>query len=256
MGTKSPTSLILLLALVIAAGTTPAFAVFGYTTINPPPGGELSHLQILQNVYGQTFTASGVDYIGDGGISARRVYDHDDIVYNTTHVYNHLPTDVDQIWMDGTVTVTAIAKYASYTQAFGWNGGGLGTEFVELVDQGDIGGPGVSFQVTSGSQFLWGYQAKNNPNCGWWEPGLEWWSKPDKQNHCISEDHLVTYFIEGASSTEAVWLIFMEDLRFYDCPPSDRDYNDFVVEIRAIPEPASLLLLGFGALTLLRKRKS
>jgi hypothetical protein len=48
----------------------------------------------------------------------------------------------------------------------------------------------------------------------------------------------------------------MEDLRFYDCPPSDRDYNDFVVEIRAIPEPASVLLLGFGAITLLRKRKS
>jgi hypothetical protein len=46
----------------------------------------------------------------------------------------------------------------------------------------------------------------------------------------------------------------MEDLRFYDCPPSDRDYNDFVVEIRAIPEPATIALLGLGGLLLRRKK--
>jgi hypothetical protein len=257
MRTKSTAALILFVALVMAVGTVPAFANpgFGYTTINPPPGGEKNHAQILHDIYNQNFTASGRDYVGSS-ITAKRVYDFDDIVYNTVHVYNHEPNDVDQIWTDGQVTVTALAKYASYTQAFGWNGDGLGTDFHLLVDQTDIGGPGVSFQITSGMQFLWGYQAKGDPRCDWWHDGenLEWWSRPESQHHCVGEDHMVTYFMEGASSTEAVWTIFMEDVRLSE--GSDRDYNDFVVEIRAVPEPGSILLLGLGALALLRKRKA
>jgi hypothetical protein len=66
---------------------------------------------------------------------------------------------------------------------------------------------------------------------------------------------MVTYFMQGASPTETVWTIFMEDVRFTD--GSDKDYNDFVVEIRAIPEPATICLLALGSLALLgRKRKS
>jgi hypothetical protein len=244
-----------LAALMIAAGGTPSFANpgFGYTPVNPPVvgNGEPNHAQILKDIYHQNFTLDGPggkDYVGDGGITAKRIYDFDDIYYNTVHVYNHEPNDVDQIWTDGAVTVTATAKYASYTQAFGWNGdGGLGTVFHKLVDNTDIGGPGVSFTITAGEEFLWGYQAKGNPY-----PNLEWWSWTDKNyNH---EDHMVTYFMEGASSTETVWTIFMEDLRF---DTSDKDYNDFVVEIRAIPEPATICLLALGSLALLgRKRRA
>jgi hypothetical protein len=48
-----------------------------------------------------------------------------------------------------------------------------------------------------------------------------------------------------------VWTIFMEDLRFVN---SDRDYNDFVVEIRAVPEPATICLLALGSLALLGRK--
>jgi hypothetical protein len=66
---------------------------------------------------------------------------------------------------------------------------------------------------------------------------------PEKHHHCIGEDHMVTYFMENASSTQTVWTIFMEDVRFTE--GSDRDYNDFVVEIRAVPEPGSILYLAW-----------
>jgi hypothetical protein len=238
---------------MFAAGGTPSFANpgFGYTLVNPPSTiGEANHAQILNIIYHQNFTldgANGRDYFGDGGINAKRIYDFDDIYYNIVHVYNHEPNDIDQIWTDGAVTVTAEAKYASYQQAFGWNEGGLGTVFHKLVDNTDINKPGVSFTITAGEEFLWGYQAKGNPS-----PGLEWWSWTDKNYN--QEDHMVTYFMEGASPTETVWTVFMEDLRFVD---SDHDYNDFVVEIRAIPEPATICLFGLGSLALLgRKRRA
>jgi hypothetical protein len=246
--------ILLLAALMVAAGGTPSFADpgFGYTPVAPPPAGEKNHAQILKDIYGQFFTPDGLNYVGDDGITAIRVYDFDDILYNTTHVYHHNPNDVDQIWTDGEVTVTALAKYASYDQAFGWNNDGLGTNFTLLVDDSNIGGPGVSFTITEGQEFLWGYQARRTGCTGWWwEPGLEWWSLVDEND---GEDHMVTYFMEGVSPDQTVWAIFMEDLRFGDCTPSDRDYNDFVVEIRAIPEPATICLLVLGGL-LLRRRK-
>jgi hypothetical protein len=36
---------------------------------------------------------------------------------------------------------------------------------------------------------------------------------------------------------------------------SDKDYNDFVVELKAIPEPATISLLGFGIFSLVRRRR-
>lgn len=247
---------VLLAALMVAAGGTPSFANpgWGYTEpINPPPGDELNHAQILGDVYNQNFTASGLDYVGDGDVTAIRVWDFDDIDYYTAHVYNYEPNDVDQIWTDGAVTVTASAKYAWFEQAFGWNEGGtLGTNFTLLVDDTNIGQTGVSFTITEDQEFLWGHQAKT---CSWYEPGYEWWSRESENGWCGSEeDHMVTYHIEGASTTgETVWMIFIEDDKFID---SDFDYNDFVIEIRAIPEPATICLLALGGLALRRKRRT
>jgi hypothetical protein len=246
-----------LMTLVAMLAAVPVYGTFEYSTVNAPPSGEKTHARILgEDIYGGVFTADGLNYVGSGasaGITAIRVYDDDDIEYNTTHVYNRMLNDVDQIWTDGAVTVTAYAKYASYTQSFGWNQGGIiGNNFKELVNNNDIGGPGVEFEITAGQQFLWGLQAKGDYRCGWWAPGYEWWSKESENGWCAVEDHFVTYYIEGVSASEAVWVIFMEDVKFSDC--SDRDYNDFVVEIRAIPEPMTIGLLSFGAL-FLRRRK-
>ena len=229
---------VLLTALIIAVGGVPAFAGYGYTDVNAPPASEKDHAYILGAIYEQDFTADGLDYLGDTGVNAYRVYDFDEELIRL-HIINGDESDIDQIWCDGIAMVTAEAKWAGMDQSFGWNQGGLDPCYTELLTDADLGGS-VLIPIPEGD-FLWGY----TPN------SEEWWSW-NALNDGL-EDHMVSYFIEGASLYgETVWMIFMEDKPLGE---SDCDYNDFVVEIRAIPEPASMLLLGLGALALLRKRR-
>ena len=233
--------------LLVVARAGPAGAN-SYTTIMPPPVGEDSHLDIFSSVYaayGGTFVANGLDFENAGaGISARRVWDTDD-GDDTIHVFLGDETGVDQIWTDGTAMVTASAKFADLSQSFGWNdnGGATGSGYVELLTEADIGGPSVDIMIMG--DFLWGIQ----PN------GDEWWSAIDQNSD--TTDHLITYYVEGlpdAAPGEAVWLLFWEDLP----DAGDADYNDFVVELRAIPEPSAFLLVGGGltALAAIRRRRS
>ena len=245
-----------IVAAVILFAISPAFATFSYTPVYSPPSGELNHSQILKEIYG---TGAGGYFWGTiagnsyacGSMRAWRVYDDngDDIRLD---LLLGSPDDVDQIWTDGATTVTAKAKWAGDTQSFGWNEGGTGTDtYEELLTEDSLDQPGVSIDITG--DFLWGYM----PN------GEEWWSMQSANNYGHGEeDHMVTYRMEGLPDMgeEAVWLVFLEDRPFvlYEgchwVKESDRDYNDFVVEISAVPEPATAFLLVSGIALLLRKR--
>ncbi len=231
------TSFLALLAFALAAPS--ALGVPGYTPVNPPVGGlEAAHAEILELIYGGTFGASGPDF-DNGTVSALRVFDFDGGV-ETLNLLTGDQTGIDQIWTDGVASVTAEAKYALFSQSFGWNGGGLGTTFSELLTDADIGGSPVNLNIAG--DFLWGL----NPNTP-----ETWWTK-DSENSDAA-DHSVTYLITGLPSSKTVWLQFWDDA---DAVVSDRDFNDFVVEIRAIPEPATALLLLLGGLHLSpRKRR-
>ncbi len=249
--------------LLVIVFTASAFGQnFSYTNVAAPPTGEANHAEILHNIYGGTFTqqassVSGllVDYGNTSNIVARRVYDFDDEYVTLDVLTDTLEGKVDQIWTDGTVTVTAEAKYACYNQSFGWNGGGTSTaNYYELLTDDDIGNGAAVVGIDG--DFLWGSWPTDDDKWwdeegGYWCPWPEeekWWTYEIKNNDL--KDHFVTYKIEGLGGEETVWLLFMEDVHYCQ---SDHDFNDFVVELSAIPEPATIALLLLGGLFLRRK---
>jgi len=216
-----------LLALVIILMAGPALAQNTYTPYNPPSGGEATHAEVLSMSYGGTFVADGLNFYNQYGIYAYRVWDSN-AGDETVHIVSGDQNGIDQIWTDGAATVVAIARYASLDQSFGWNGGGLGTSYSQLLTDADIG---VEIPITIMGDFLWGVQ----PN------GNEWWSENAANG---GDDHLITYMINGFPTDQTVWILFWEDRD--SAYPWDQDYNDIVVELRATPEPSALLLLGVG----------
>ena len=239
-----------LVVAAIVVGFSFASANAAYTTVQYPGSDpcEPSYAQILGDIYGGTFTGSGTDLgygmwtvFSNSTVTAHRINDLNGEI-ETLNIITNGPDDVDQIWTNGTAIVTAEAKHAWLFQSFGWNGGGTGTNYYELVTKvGQVSDP---FQISG--DFLWG--GRPYDDC----PYL-WWSK-NSNNWDSGSDHMVTYKITGLQTNRTVWLVFWEDLPTDN--PSDFDFNDFVVEIRAIPEPGSMLLLGLGALALLRKRRT
>jgi len=233
-GVVATVGVVSLLGLFLVGRAGPAGANT-YTTIQPPGGGELSHLEILDLIYDSGFVVTGPSLLDftNGPITATRVWDTDD-GDETLHVYQGDANDVDRIWTDGTIRVSAQVKYAGHDQSFGWNQGGLGTSYQELLTEVDLGGPAVAIDITG--DFLWGSQPQNGG------APEQWWSEQTLNND--GEDHLVTYFIQGLPDLEGVtvWLQFWEDL------PSlgDADFNDFVIEVQAVPEPGTLVLAGLA----------
>jgi len=224
-------------------GVGSAFAALSYSDIKTPPSNGKSHYEILEDIYGGSFTTSGLDFLGGGGSggdNAYRVYDYDGEAELTLNMLTGDQTGIDQIWTDGIAFVTAEAKYSSmgHTQSFGWNEGGTGTgTYAELVT--DVG---TSAYMPVYGDFLWSYRPESEV----------WWSL-QSENGVDAFDHIVTYKIEGADLYgEVMWLLFMEDS---PTSPTNWDFNDYVVEVTIAPEPATVLMFGLGGLALLRKRK-
>ena len=174
-------------------------------------------------------------------------------VLNTIYgVANWTPYNApDELWRCLNGHATAEARFAAYTQDFGFLPDVIGGDFQSLFNVTTTGYLDSSlsavFTTTQcGTIFRFADKPSSNPLCTYL------WSSQVNDNS-DGMDHMQTYVITGGTSA-GNYAIAWEDLPDL----GDADYQDLVVEVsgvQPVPEPATVLLLGLGALALRKKRR-
>jgi hypothetical protein len=234
----------------------------GFTTVNAPPAGEKSVKEILDHVYGGSFAANGVNF-NNGSLTATRIHDVPDpgnrgpitplnLIYDP-NVLTAGTFQTDQVWQADSVNATAEARFAVFTQEFGFAEGVLAVNYQHLLF---VNGSGFNQSDTTSLSNM------SNHIWRWARSGENGTFTSQNSDNPDGIDHMITYRIDRPSDAHVgaivtTYLLFFEDLRPNQNP--DMDFNDMVVEIRATttpaPEPATLGLIGLSGLMLRRKRK-
>ena len=227
----------------------------GFTPIGPPHPGEDSHAQILSSIYGGNFTPAGSVDFSNGLLLAKRV---DDFFFGEAGDPLDMggPTggedDTDQTWRAPFTNAIAEARFAAFEQSFGYFLGSSGGTFQELFDvegEGyDVTGQ-APLPVIANQLLRWGRNGDN----GLFSSRIA--DNTDNQDHMVTYQILDAVPTAGGGDPRIRWVVFWEDIRSGE-PFEDWDFNDLVVEITAIPEPASFASFGLLALLGMRRRRA
>ena len=248
--------------LVVSAAATAGEFSQGdtYTNVSDPWPNEASHNAIINEIYGDM----GGDFTGSGETTGttHQIYENDQLRLERVSDTSADPQDMnnpdvnngDQIWHnDSPMTVSARARFASFTGNFGFMSGTTGTDnFQSLfsIQEGDYGYDlDASATLTIDGEFRWAYDVEETGQ-------LVSSSQADNPDE---EDFMVTYRVTNLDGSNPdfnnglpVYLVFWEDF-----PGFDYDYNDLVIELAVIPLPAPLAmgLLGLAGVAAVRRRR-
>jgi len=163
----------------------------------------------------------GVPLLGPGGIL--------DQLYGLSNL-QRVDDDLDQIWFPANGNASDKAKFADFTQEFGYipdlNGdNNFDESFVSLFNVVGTGinlGSTVSVPFSSGNvNFLWALNPSGEP---------QWTSRSSENSDGL--DHMVTWLITGgAGNTAGNYVIAWEEVS----GGGDRDFSGLVVEVGLFP---------------------
>jgi len=250
---------------VLVLGLAPSGWAAVYTQVNPAIPPEQSTNAILGHIYGGTFVPAGVDYT-NGVITAHRISDNvagEGRAGGPLNLFdpriggglNGAVDTTDQQWTADAVVATAQARYAVYSQAFGYFDGTSGGSYIPIFN---VTGDGYNVTGAGSVGNLGGHIWR------WARAGGFFTFTSQNSDNPSQIDHMVTYRIDfgggNLGQNLVTYLLFWEDKAPNDNPPPDYDYNDLVVEIRAtrpdVPEPASAACAGMiAAVAMLRRRR-
>lgn len=226
-----------------------AMAVGTFTTVNAPPSGEKSQAQLLSQVYGGTWVANGNNYT-NGTLTATRLADAG--VATPTSLTTGV-SGTDDLWTGPAAsTIVAEAKYAADNSLFGYfDDTGSNASFQALFN---TAATGTTANVALPGNFRWGLKDLSTNKL---------WTSRSADNltpgfySATPSDQMVTYKITGVNGEQMVneWALFWEDRG--PSQNSDRDFNDAMITITAvpIPTPGAVALLGLGSLGLMRRKR-
>jgi len=193
-----------------ALGVVAPAAEAGYTAVVKPRSKmQASHEQILERVYGGNFVAdaSGLSFSNESGVTVTRLTDD---------------SSASEHWAGRSISAKAVAAFSERRKTAAYFGATTGARVQEFLHP-----TGRRFNVNGASAAEMPADAVLVFSTGSRKPKV--FSSVASTNR-DGMDHAVTYEVKGTAHPASVYLQCWED-RF--ARRSDRDDNDFVVEIQA-----------------------